>query len=245
MLLAELEVRHSRAIAPTRRVALGRLYLPAEPAPGYGGLLLAAIFGACCARLADEPRGELELLLDDLERGRPITQPRIRHRFQTDTHGLDRSRHRLVRLVAGGDDDGTADLAGVRFELDDHGALLPQALAALYVAGRLSYRARPDVFGLLRRATRWGGDADARLLGYLSSDEAPSRRPAFRGDERWALAVLGFTIGVGREPARGEILGRFRRLVRDAHPDHGADALDAGRRITELTEAKRILLAGT
>ena len=40
MLLAELEVRHSRAVAPTRRVALGRHWLPTDPAPGYGGILL-------------------------------------------------------------------------------------------------------------------------------------------------------------------------------------------------------------
>ena len=46
MILAELEVRHSRAIAPTRRVALGELYLPVDPAPGFGGLLLAGIVGA-------------------------------------------------------------------------------------------------------------------------------------------------------------------------------------------------------
>jgi hypothetical protein len=232
VLLAELEVRHSRAIAPTRRVALGELYLPTDPPPGDAGLLLAAILAACCARLDDEQCAELEVLLDDLERGRRIVQPRLRHRFQSDTHGLDRSRHRLVR-----DDDGR-----LHFELDDHGALLPQALAALYAAGRLSYRARPDVFRLLRRATRWQGDVDDRLLHYLSSDEAPSRRPVFRGDEQWALAVLGF-VG-GGEPGRSEILRRFRLLVRDAHPDHGADAADAGRRITELTEAKRILLVG-
>lgn len=232
MLLAELEIRHSRPIAPTRRVALGELYLPTEPTPGDGGVLLAAILAACCTRLDDDQCAELEILLDDLERARRIVQPRMRHRFQSDTHGLDRSRHRLVR-----DDEGR-----LRFELDDHGALLPQALAALYAAGRLSYRARPDVFRLLRRATRWQGEVDARLLHYLTSDDAPARPLALRGDEQWALAVLGF-VG-GGEPGRSEIMRRFRLLVRDAHPDHGADAGEAGRRITELTEAKRILLAG-
>ena len=40
MLLAEIEIRHSRAIAPTRRVALGPYWLPTEPSPGYGGILL-------------------------------------------------------------------------------------------------------------------------------------------------------------------------------------------------------------
>ncbi|HVF74730.1 MAG TPA: hypothetical protein VM938_06750 [Acidimicrobiales bacterium] len=232
MLLAELEIRHSRAIAPTRRIALGDLYLPVEPAPGFGGLLLAAIVGACTPKLDDESRDDIDRLLADLESGKRIVQPRLRHRFQTDTHGLDRSRHRLVG-------DGEA----VDLEVDGHGAVLPQALGALYAAAKLSYRVRPDVFRMLRRATRWEGPGDARLLRYLSSDEAafrPWRRPG-DDEESWALTVLGFETGV--EPARSEILRRFRSLVRDAHPDHGAAAEVAGARITDLTQAKRILLA--
>ena len=46
MLLAELEVWHSRAVTPTRRVALGHLVLPTDPAPGFGGLLLGAVVAA-------------------------------------------------------------------------------------------------------------------------------------------------------------------------------------------------------
>jgi hypothetical protein len=229
--LAELEIRHSRAIAPTRRVALGDLFLPTEPAPGFGGLLLAAIVAASMPRLDDESRDELDRLLIDVERGRRIAQPRLRHRFQTDTHGLDRSRHRLV-----GDGETTA------LEFDEHGAVLPQALGAVYAAGKLSYKARPDVFRLLRRATRWEGGVDDRLLRYLSSDEAAYRPWRQENNESWALTVLGF--GTGSEPARSEILRRFRTLVRDAHPDHGAEADEAGQRITDLAEAKRILLAG-
>ena len=41
MLLAELEVWHSRPVTPTRRVSLGHLVLPVDPTPGFGGLLLA------------------------------------------------------------------------------------------------------------------------------------------------------------------------------------------------------------
>ncbi len=43
MLLAELEIFHSRSAQPTRRVALGHLVLPVEPAPGLGGILLGAV----------------------------------------------------------------------------------------------------------------------------------------------------------------------------------------------------------
>ena len=231
MLLAELEIRHSRAVAPTRRVALGHLWLPTDPAPGFGGILLAGLLAASLDRLDDDARDELDVLIDQLERGWRIAQPRLRHRFQTDVVGLDRSHHRLVG-------DGEA----MMLEIDDHGAALPQVLGAIYAAGKLSYRARPAVFRLLRRATRWPGGYDERLVGYLTGDEA-AYRPWRAGeqDEGWALGVLGF--GGRAEPSRSDILTTFRRLIRSVHPDHGATVEGAGLRVWELTEAKRILLA--
>jgi hypothetical protein len=45
-------------------------------------------------------------------------------------------------------------------------------------------------------------------------------------------------------PGRQEVQRRFRELLRDAHPDHGGDAMAAATRIAELSEARRILLAG-
>jgi hypothetical protein len=231
MILAELEVRHSREVAPTRRVALGELYLPVDPAPGMGGLLLAGIVGAWVGLLDDEVRDEIDVLIDDLERGRRVAQPRIRHRFQTDTHGLAKSRHRLVGA-------GKA----IDLEIDDNGYGLPQVLAAVYAASKLTRRARPEVFRLIWRATRWEGDDLHALLDYLGGDEAALRRPrGLRHDAGWALTVLGFaTVD---DPAHHDVLRRFRKLVRDAHPDHGAASAGAGERISELTQAKRILLA--
>jgi hypothetical protein len=227
MLLAEFEVRHSRPIAPTRRIALGQLFLPADPPPGFGGLLLAAVVGACAARLDDDERDPVDSFLAQVERGTKIVQPRLRHRFQKDTHGLDRSRHRLT---------GTGE--HLHLHIDDHGAPMPQLLAAIYAAGMLERAARPAVFRLMRRATRWQGEGDERLVGYLTTERAKALGP---GDEGWALAVLGF-MG-SREPTRSEVNRRFRQLVRDAHPDHGAPVEEAGQRIVDLTEAKRILLS--
>ncbi len=221
-------MRHSRPIAPTRRVALGQVFLPTDPAPGFGGILLAGVVGACVPLLDDDVRDGLDRLMSDIEHGRRIAQPRLRHRFQQDTVGLDRSRHKLLG-------EGEA----LSLTVDDHSAPLPQILGAVYAAGKLSLRARPAVFRLLRRATRWQGEADARLLGFLTG-EAP-RLPGLEVDEGWAMAVLGFAPG--SEPARSAILGRFRRLVRDAHPDHGGAADAAGPRILDLVEAKRVLLA--
>ena len=231
MILAEIEIRHSRAIAPTRRVALGELYLPTDPPPGFGGLLLAGIVGSLASTLDDDVRDELDRLLWDLEHRNRVAQPRLRHRFQTDVVGLDRSRHRLVGV-------GEA----IDLELDDHGAPLPQVLGAVYAAAKLSLTVRGSVFRLLRRATRWEGEPGERLIRYLTGDEAAMRSWQDLGDESWALEVLGFAPD--SEPPRGEILARFRSLVRDAHPDHGAESDGAGTRIHQLTEAKRVLLAG-
>jgi hypothetical protein len=213
-------------------VALGRLYLPTDPAPGHGGLLLAGIVAAGVSALEDdEVVDRVEALLGDLERGARIVQPRILHRFQRDTHGLDHSYHRLVADDAG----------GIRIDIDGHGAVLPQILAAMYAAGQLSYAVRADVFRLLRRATRWTGGIDEKLVAFLAGDEAGSfRRQGLPNDERWALRILGFDPGT--EPARSEIQKQFRSLLRESHPDHGGESEGAGERIQELTEARRILL---
>lgn len=232
MLAAELEVRHSRHFAPTRRVALGRLWLPLDPAPGPGGLLLAGIVGAGCSALDDDEDAldAVDVLLTDLEAGTRIVQPRARYRFQTDHHGLDRSVHRLLHPP--GEEPS--------LDIDGHGAVLPQVLGAVYAAAQVPVLARAEVFRLLRRATRWTGGIDHALVAFLGGDEAGMlRRRDLPSDERWARQVLGF--GPDAEPARGEILGRFRELIREAHPDHGGQDDGAGRRIVELTEARRIL----
>ncbi|MFP5319757.1 MAG: J domain-containing protein [Acidimicrobiia bacterium] len=231
MLLAELEVRHSRAVAPTRRVALGRHWLPTEPPPGYGGILLGGIVAAHIDDVPLDLRDELMFLADELEEGRRIAQPRLRHRFQTDVVGLERTRHALV-----------GDAQDMRFELDGHGKPIPQVLAAVYAAGRLHPDVRPAVFGAIRKGARWGGEVDADLIAHLKDPTTTSPPPSWRRfatDERWALEILGF--GPDLRPERDEILKRFRSLVREVHPDHGAESEGAGQRMVELTEARRIL----
>jgi hypothetical protein len=232
MLAAELEVRHSRIVAPTRRVALGELYLPTDPPDGP--LLLAAVVGTFVPRLAPDLRDDLDLLIDDLERRRRIPQPRLRHRFQTDTHGLARSRHRLYR----DDETGAAELS-----YEDALHPLPQILAAVYAAGMLASVARPRAFELLWRASRWDGGTNDELLVHLHGVDPVSAIRRRRGDDGigWALAALGFEPD--ELPERGDVVRRFRDAIRDAHPDHGAESAEASLRITELTDARRILLA--
>jgi curved DNA-binding protein CbpA len=57
----------------------------------------------------------------------------------------------------------------------------------------------------------------------------------------WALGVLGLGRGSAR-PGRQAVQQRFRKLLREAHPDHGGDAAEAALRISQLSEARRVLL---
>jgi len=170
-------------------------------------------------------------LIDDLENGRRIPQPRLRHRFQVDVVGLDRSRHKLV---------GVGD--SMRYELDGHGLAVPQLLGAVYAAGHIHSATRPAVFHAIRKAVYWVGPADTSLIDHLGDPTSASPRSwrLFPTDERWALQVLGFDPET--TPARTEVMRRFRNLIRESHPDHGARHEGAGQRILELTEARRILI---
>ena len=72
MLLAELEVFHNRPFSPTRRLALGRRDLPADPPPGFGPLLLGAVAAVCGEELDADDRSALRRLLSHLELGHRI-----------------------------------------------------------------------------------------------------------------------------------------------------------------------------
>jgi hypothetical protein len=237
MLLAEIEIRHSRAVAPTRRVALGPHWLPTEPVPGYGGILLGGIVAAHMGEVDPELRDEFLILINDLEAERRIAQPRLRHRFQIDVVGLDRSRHKLVGHPG---DDFFGD---VHFELEGDGRPVPQILGAVYAAARLHPDARPGVYAAIRKAALWEDGANPALVTFLTdmTNVPPTWWRRFSTDERWALEVLGFGPNEG-QPGRDEVLQRFRSLLRESHPDHGAEHQGAGQRILELTEARRILL---
>lgn len=232
MLLAELEVFHSRPIAPTRRVALGVTVLPTSPAPGFGGLLLAGIASHFASESDPEFLDELIRLTHELEAGQRVTQPRLRHRLQDDRVGLNRCRHALW---------GTGE--ELLYDLDEHGAAEPNVLAATYAAGRLAPDIRSSVLGGVRRALRWRGELGADFIEYLteSADTTGWSRRGGTDPFVWALGVLGLAPEGAK---RAAVQTRFRELLRDAHPDHGGASGDAADRIGELTEARRILLHG-
>lgn len=239
MLLAELEVCHSRPIAPTRRVALGRTFLPCEPPPGFGGLLLGGVVSRFAQDMDPDAIGELLALIFDLDAGARIPQPRLRHRFQTDRVGLTRSPHRLYRI-----DDSRGEL---RLGLtSDRGAPSQHVLGAVYAAGALPGHLRGGVFATIRRALAWRGETGAEFLEYLADGAASSLRRSANGDGagghiRWAMRVLG--LSKAAELDKRLIQQSYRDALLTVHPDHGGDIDSAAERISEIAEARRILLA--
>jgi hypothetical protein len=233
VILAELEVFHSRPIAPTRRVAIGHRDLPCSPAPGFGGLLLGGVVAAYIPGLDPELFDDLHRLTVHLEAGRRTPQPRLRHRLQTDRIGLQRTVHRL-----------RGEGEELAFEIGDRGSPAHHILAAVYAAGDLPIGPRTRVMEAIRKAMRWNGGIDGSLVAHLSglARHHPWSADAFRDPIGWAIGVLD--LGDGERPDRQAVQGRFRDLVRRAHPDHGGDTAAAAARLAELAEARRILLAG-
>lgn len=258
MLLAELNVRHTRRHMPTRRVAVEHLYLPTS-GPAYGGVLLGAVVSGHLGALDEEQLDALERLVHTAKRG-ALSVPRIalRYRLQTDTHGLELSRHRIL----------AADPFQGRnipvLELDCHGRAVPQVIGAVMAAAELPPSGRQVAFRFVEQAILTPGAMPKgfeirRRFEALPGARpmAPGARPAGGGegddrfgegsawtgvpaDRRWAMEVLGFTHAT--EVERADVQRRFRRLVRLAHPDHGAEHDGAAERMAELSEARELLL---
>ncbi|MSY43602.1 MAG: hypothetical protein F2645_07435 [Actinobacteria bacterium] len=229
MLLAELEIFHSRPIAPTRRISLGHMYLPVDPAPGFGGLLLGAVLSVHIRDVDEDFHIDIQRLLTEIERGSRVVQPRLRHRFQVDRHGLTHSSHRLI---------GAGD--SVEFEMNNSGSALQQVLGSIYALERLDETTRRLLIPVMRKSLTWRGPIGPSFITYLAGSRTSSVS-ALADPRAWALDVLGFPGGTVK-PSKREVMSRFRASMRDAHPDHGGDEKLASKVMMDIAEARRILL---
>jgi hypothetical protein len=232
MLLAEVETHLSRPIAPTRRVALGRLDLPTDPAPGFGGILLGGIAARFGPDLPEDFHDEVLHLMYELEHGGRIAQPRLRHRLQQDKVGLQRCVHRLV---------GHGEQLSFEFDVAK-GTAAQHVLCAAYAAGTVAPARRAAVMDTVRKGFRWRGEVGMRLVAHLSGQSAATTLDSYVDPVGWALRLLELHGNASSVPSRRDIQRAFREQLRAAHPDHGATDAGAADRIAELSEARRILL---
>jgi hypothetical protein len=230
MLLAELEVWHTRPLAPTRRIALGNLVLPVDPAPGFGGLLLGAVVARHLGDIPDDVVPDVHRLIDQIDRDQRVVQPRLRHRFQVDRHGLALSTHRLL-----------GDGEEISFDFHTTGTGLVQVLGAIYAVERLDVSIRRLITPVLHKAMRWRGPIGGPLIAHLAGT-ASTTLTTLADPRAWALDVLGFPPGTAT-PTRREVTAQFRVKMRSVHPDHGGDHSVASTAVFELAEARKILIA--
>ena len=192
MLLAELNVRHTRRHMPTRRVAVEHLYLPTS-GPACGGLLLGAVVAEHLEALDEEQFEALERLVATAKRG-ALSVPRIalRYRLQTDTHGLELSRHRIV----------AADPLQGRnlpvLELDCHGRAAPQVIGAVMAAAELPPTGRQVAFRFVEAAIRAPASCPAGSSCSGGGRRGPERRRPLPGP--WAA---GPAVGTPATVTRG------------------------------------------
>ena len=229
-MLAELEIYHSRPVQPTRRVALGHMVLPVDPAPGFGGLLLGSVVAAHLGGIDDDLIPDVHSLIREVGGGSRVAQPRLRHRFQADRHGLAHSRH---RLVGNGDD--------LSFDFESKGTDLAQVLGAVYAVERLAPEHRRALTPVLLKAARWRGPVGAAFIAHLAGSQTVELE-ALADPTGWALQILGFEPQT-KSPSKRQVTTAFRSRMREVHPDHGADDAAAAKAMSDLAEARRILLA--
>jgi hypothetical protein len=230
MLLAELEVWHTRPLAPTRRIALGNLVLPVDPAPGFGGLLLGAVVARHLSEIPEDLVPDVHRLIDQIDRAQRVVQPRLRHRFQVDRHGLALSTHRLL-----------GEGEEISFDFHTTGTGVAQVLGAIYATERLDVSIRHLITPVLHKAMRWRGPIGGPLIAHLAGTNSTTLT-TLADPRAWALDVLGFPPGTAT-PTRREVTAQFRVKMRSVHPDHGGDHSVASTAVFELAEARKILTA--
>ena len=130
-------------------------------------------------------------------------------------------------------------------ELDVHAAPVPQVIGAVMAAAAMGQTTRRKALRVIEAAVAQPGVIPEPLIVRRLLHGVPQERPplaasgpvdAWNGvtlpdgakwdgipsERRWAMEVLGLKAEMKIE--RDDIQKRFRRLLRAAHPDHGAES---------------------
>ena len=204
--------------------------LPVDPAPGFGGLLLGAVVAGHIGDVPTRFVPDVHRLIDQIDRDERVVQPRLRHRFQVDRHGLALSTHRLL-----------GDGNEISFDFHTTGTGAAQVLGAIYAVERLDAGEPPADHAGAAQGDALAGPGRARRSSPTSPAPTPTPLSTLADPRAWALDVLGFRPGHGDADAK-EVTAQFRAKMRTVHPDHGGDHSVASTAVFELAEARRILI---
>jgi hypothetical protein len=136
-------------------------------------------------------------------------------------------------LLGNGDD--------ISFDFRSQGTDLAQVLGAIYAVERLAPEHRRRIAPVLQKAARWRGPIGPSLVAYLAGSQTLALE-ALADPRSWAMGILGFDLG-GKPPSKRDVMAKFREQMRNVHPDHGGDSVDAAKAMSDLAEARRVLSA--
>lgn len=154
---AELEIFHSRLVAPTRRVALGQMSLPRI----FGPVLLGCVAGWFSLGEDDDFFADSVKLLVSASQGKYVPQPHLRHRFQRDKVGLLRSAHRLCFKPLNGSSRSQGSWS---FESDEQSSSGAQhVLGVLYALYELPEDIKRESGILIEQALQWSASQPSDL----------------------------------------------------------------------------------
>lgn len=234
MAVAELRIYHSRQPSATRRVSPDPIRAVGPRADDASVYLGCLVLGANVCGLDAAEAEHLDAFLAALHVRRHPPRA-LRHRIQTDRHGLDLSVHRLLAIET-----------GWRLDLDVHGPPAPQVVGALVALDRLDatvrVRALEAASQVCALAATGGFTTAAELHDKVATMLFDGAAVAVT-DSRlvWALETLELPPDSGAVES-DTVLRAYRRGVRAAHPDHGADDDGAADRLMALRRARDLLL---
>ena len=248
MLLAELNVRHTRRHMPTRRVALGDAYLPTS-GTAYGAVLLGAVVAEFVGGLDEEQRELVPRCSHDAREG--LSVPRIASALPAP------DRHRTGSTGrATGSSGAEHGAPQVVLELDRHGRRDPQVIGAVMAAAALPPSGRGVALARHRRraaparslpegldgAAPARGRARPRAVrarrgrpGRRNGADLVARRARRSGGGRWRCSACAPGWSVERDDVQRPVppAGAARA------PDHGGDSDGAAERLAELARGAR------